>query len=146
MTALQWILIAIVCGAIEIFTLGLWFLWLALSALIVSVTVKLGWLPSLEYQLLVFALFTLVFIIFTRPLARKFFHTSDKLSNINALIGQHGIAISPIQPLHFGQVKVNGEIWTAISGEDIKEGTKVIVTGINGVKLQVVKDDLQGEG
>lgn len=139
MTAIQWILAAVICGAIEIATVGLWFLWLALAALIVAGAVSVGWLPSLEAQLLVFALLTLLFIIFTRPLVMKFFKTTDTVSNVNALIGQHGIATSSIEPLQFGQVKVNGEIWTAISGEKIEEGTKIMVTGIDGVKLQVVK-------
>jgi membrane protein implicated in regulation of membrane protease activity len=132
-------LIAVVCGAIEIFTVGLWFLWLALAALIVAGAVSVGWLLSLEAQLLVFAFLTLIFIIFTRPLTLKFFRTNDTVSNVNALIGQHGVAVSSIEPLHFGQVKVNGEIWTAISGEEIEEGSRIIVTGIDGVKLQVVK-------
>ena len=138
MTAVQWILIAVVCGAIEIFTLGLWFLWLAIAALIVAGAVSVGWLSSLEVQLLVFAFLTLLFIIFTRPLTLKFFRTNDTVSNVNALIGQHGIATSNIEPLHFGQVKVNGEIWTAFSGEIIEEGSRIMVTGIDGVKLQVV--------
>lgn len=139
MTAVQWILIAVVCGAIEIFTLGLWFLWLAIAALIVAGAVSVGWLPSLEVQLLVFAFLTLLFIIFTRPLTLKLFRTNDTVSNVNALIGQHGVATTNIEPLHFGQVKVNGEIWTAFSGETIEEGSRIIVTGIDGVKLQVVK-------
>ncbi|MDD3272409.1 MAG: NfeD family protein [Syntrophomonadaceae bacterium] len=138
MTAVQWILIAVVCGAIEIFTLGLWFLWLAIAALIVAGAVSVGWLSSLEVQLLVFAFLTLLFIIFTRPLTLKFFRTNDTVSNVNALIGQHGVATTNIEPLHFGQVKVNGEIWTAFSGEIIEEGSRIMVTGIDGVKLQVV--------
>lgn len=139
MTAVQWILIAVVCGAIEIFTLGLWFLWLAIAALIVAGAVSVGWLPSLEVQLLVFAFLTLLFIIFTRPLTLKLFRTNDTVSNVNALIGQHGVATTNIEPLHYGQVKVNGEIWTAFSGETIEEGSRIMVTGIDGVKLQVVK-------
>lgn len=139
MTAVQWILIAVVCGAIEIFTLGLWFLWLAIAALIVAGAVSVGWLPSLEVQLLVFAFLTLLFIIFTRPLTLKLFRTNDTVSNVNALIGQHGVATTNIEPLHFGQVKVNGEIWTAFSGENIEEDSRIMVTGIDGVKLQVVK-------
>jgi membrane protein implicated in regulation of membrane protease activity len=139
MTAVQWILIAVVCGAIEIFTLGLWFLWLAIAALIVAGAVSVGWLPSLEVQLLVFAFLTLLFIIFTRPLTLKLFRTNDTVSNVNALIGQHGVATTNIEPLHYGQVKVSGEIWTAFSGETIEEGSRIMVTGIDGVKLQVVK-------
>ena len=137
MTSLQWILIAIVCGAIEIFTAGFWFLWLSLAALIVAVGVRLGFLPGMEIQLVVYSLLTLLLIIFTRPLVLKFFKSNDTASNVQALIGQHGIALSHIAPLQYGQVKVNGEIWTAISPTEIDPEQRVVVTGIDGVKLRV---------
>jgi len=137
MTTAQWVIIAIVCGSIEIFTMGLWFLWLALAALLVAVGVRLDWLSSLQWQLLIFAFFTLIFIIFTRPLAIKFFKTQDTISNVKALVGQHGISTTDIQPLQYGQVKVNGEIWTAIAESEIKSGTRIVVNDIDGVKLIV---------
>lgn len=137
MTTAQWVIIAIVCGSIEIFTMGLWFLWLALAALLVAVGVRLDWLSSLQWQLLIFAFFTLIFIIFTRPLAIKFFKTQDTISNVKALVGQHGISTTDIQPLQYGQVKVNGEIWTAIAESEIKPGTRIVVNDIDGVKLIV---------
>ena len=112
MTTAQWILIAVVCGSIEIFTMGFWFLWLALAALLVAVGVRLEWLGSLQLQLILFALFTLIFIIFTRPLVVKLFKTQDTISNVKALVGQHGISTTNLAPLQYGQVKVNGEIWT----------------------------------
>ena len=43
MSALQWILVAIVAGAIEIFSAGFWFLWLALSAVLVAAGVSFKW-------------------------------------------------------------------------------------------------------
>ena len=137
MTTAQWVIIAIVCGSVEIFTMGLWFLWLALAALLVAVGVRLDWLSSLQWQLLIFAFFTLIFIIFTRPLAIKFFKTQDTISNVKALVGQHGISTTDIQPLQYGQVKVNGEIWTAIAESEIKSGTRIVVNDIDGVKLIV---------
>jgi len=139
MTTAQWVIIAVVCGSIEIFTMGLWFLWLALAALLVAVGVRLDWLGTLQWQLLIFAFFTLIFIIFTRPLAIKFFKTKDTISNVKALVGQHGISTTDIEPLQYGQVKVNGEIWTAISNHEIKSGTKIEVIDIDGVKLIVQK-------
>jgi membrane protein implicated in regulation of membrane protease activity len=138
-TTAQWVIIAVVCGSIEIFTMGLWFLWLALAALLVAVGVRLDWLQSLQWQLLVFAFFTLIFIIFTRPLAIKFFKTKDTVSNVKALVGQHGISTTDIQPLQYGQVKVNGEIWTAIAESEIEPGTRIEVIDIDGVKLIVQK-------
>ena len=141
MSALQWIIVAIICGAIEIFTAGFWFLWLALAAFLVAIGGSLGWLATLESQLLIFALFTLLFIIFTRPLVLRFIESNDTVSNVKALIGQHGIVTSQIDPIHFGQVKVNGEIWTAISSREIEVNTRIVVTGIDGVKLVVEKSE-----
>jgi membrane protein implicated in regulation of membrane protease activity len=138
-TFLEWILVAIVCGAIEIFTAGFWFLWLAIAGVVVALLVQFGLLPSLELQLLIFALITLLLIIFTRPLVMKFVKSNDAVSNVKALIGQHGITISRIVPMQFGQVKVNGEIWTAISEEELEENTRIEVIGIDGVKLLVKK-------
>jgi len=142
MTTAQWILIAVVCGSIEIFTMGFWFLWLALAALLVAIGVRLEWLQALQWQLIIFALFTLIFIIFTRPLVIKLFKTKDTISNVNALIGQHGITTTDLKPLQYGQVKVNGEIWSASSQSDINVGTRILVIGIDGVKL-VVKQAAQ---
>lgn len=139
MTFLEWILVAIICGAIEIFTVGFWFLWLAIAGVIVALLVQFGLLPALEMQLLVFALFTLLLIIFTRPLVVKFVKSNDKVSNVKALIGQHGITLTSIVPMQFGQVKVNGEIWTAVAEEELEENTRVEVMGIDGVKLIVKK-------
>jgi membrane protein implicated in regulation of membrane protease activity len=137
MSAIQWILIAVLCGAVEIFTAGFWFLWLALSALIVAAVVSLALLQSLQGQLLVFAIITLIFVVFTRPLILKLIKSNDTISNVNALIGQHGISTTKISPLHFGQVKVNGEIWTAVATEEIDIDVRIVVTGIDGVKLVV---------
>ena len=139
MTAVQWILIAVLCGAVEIFTAGFWFLWLALAALLVAVGVSLTILVSLPGQLLVFAVITLILVVFTRPLVLKLVKSNDTLSNVNALIGQHGISTTIISPLHYGQVKVNGEIWTAVAAEEIQLGVRIAVVGIDGVKL-VVKE------
>lgn len=139
MLSIQWIIVAIICGAIEIFSAGFWFIWLALSALIVAIGVKFSILNSLESQLLVFAFITLLFVIFARPLIMKFIKTNERVSNVDALIGQHGITLTELKPLQFGQVKLNGEVWTAISTEEIEIDTRVVVEAIEGVKLKVKK-------
>lgn len=139
MTALTWIIVALVCGAIEIFTVGFWFLYLAISALVVALAVSIGWFPQIEVQLLVFAFLTILLVIFTRPLVVKLIKTNETASNVKALVGQKGISIDKIVPLHYGQVKLNGEIWTAVSSEEIEAGTLVEVAAIEGVKLIVQK-------
>jgi membrane protein implicated in regulation of membrane protease activity len=137
MSSLQWILIAIVSGAIEVASAGFWFLWLGISALLVALGVSLNILVSLESQLLIFALLSALFIIFTRPLVVKLFKSQDIPTTAEALVGQHGVSITEIKPLQYGQVKLNGEIWTAAADEEIAEGLRVQVKGIEGVKLLV---------
>lgn len=137
MTALQWVLLALACCLVEIFTAGLWFLWLALAALLTALGVKLGILTGLEAQLLVFSVFTLAFLFFTRPLALKFFKTTETPSNIKAVIGQYGVVTKAITPLEYGQVKVNGEIWTAAAEQDLDLDDRIRVVDVQGVKLIV---------
>ncbi len=139
MLAIKWVIIAIICGAIEIFSAGFWFVWLALSALIIAVGAKFSILNSLESQLLIFALTTILFIIFARPLVMKFAKTNERDSNVKALVGQFGITLTELRPLEFGQVKLNGEVWTAISEEAIDIDSRVVVEAIEGVKLKVKK-------
>lgn len=59
------------------------------------------------------------------------------------LIGETGIAQSDIMGstslMGEGKVFVHGELWDAQSSEEIKNGTEVIVTGVEGLKLQVRK-------
>jgi membrane protein implicated in regulation of membrane protease activity len=141
MSVMTWIIVAIISGAIEIFTVGFWFLYLAISALVVALTVSIGWFPEIETQLLVFAFLTTLLIIFTRPLVVKLIKSEDTVSNVQALLGQKGISVDKIIPLHFGQVKLNGEIWTAVSSEEIEAGTLVEVLSVDGVKLVVKKAD-----
>jgi membrane-bound serine protease (ClpP class) len=56
------------------------------------------------------------------------------------LVGEIGIVVNPLKPE--GQVSVHGEVWKAVSSENLKEGEKVVVTAVDGLKIQVkrVKD------
>lgn len=137
MTASMWIILAIVCGVIEIFTAGFWFLWLAIAGLATAAGVSIGWLNSLQSQLLVFAAVALLLIIFTRPLVMKAVRSNDVASNTDALIGQHGTVLEAIAPLRYGQVKLNGEIWTAVADSEIEPGSTIVVRAVDGVKLIV---------
>jgi membrane-bound serine protease (ClpP class) len=55
-----------------------------------------------------------------------------------ALIEATGIAISDLAPS--GQVRVRGEVWTAVAqGGPISQGDVVRVVGVEGLRLQVVR-------
>ena len=82
-------------------------------------------------QLLVFAVFTLAFIVFTRPLALKFLETKDT-QQCERLIGQYGIVTQAISPfITAGQGKrrdLDGN-----RSEDIEVDARIRVVGIEGL-------------
>jgi membrane protein implicated in regulation of membrane protease activity len=58
-------------------------------------------------------------------------------TNAQSLIGQEALCIKPILDHEWGEVKIQGKIWTAVSNENIYENERVVVLAISGVKLQV---------
>jgi membrane-bound serine protease (ClpP class) len=53
------------------------------------------------------------------------------------LIGESGVARTPLQPGSEGRVLVHGELWTAESTEPIQSGERVRVLGGEGLRLRV---------
>jgi membrane-bound serine protease (ClpP class) len=85
---------------------------------------------SVAGALCVFVLFIVVNIIRIRTLPAQV--------GVETMIGRGGIARSDLDPL--GYVFVNGEYWSAeADGEQVREGDRVIITAIKGLKLKVRK-------
>jgi membrane-bound serine protease (ClpP class) len=60
---------------------------------------------------------------------------NKKVSGAEGLIGEIGIAQSPLSPR--GKVFVHGELWDAISSSDVPAGESVVVRRVDGLLLQV---------
>ena len=74
----------------------------------------------------------------------KKFTKSEKTvpTNFFSLSGKQGIVTKKIDSDNStGQVKVKGELWSAISDKDIEKEAKVKILGVDGVKLKVEKID-----
>ena len=142
----MWVLWLIASGVFflgEIFTVSFLLFWPGVGAFLAFLTSLI--LPeNLVAQVLVFVVSTVVMIVFTKPLVKKFFKSKDDTSmNNSAVLGKKGIVVKPItDESPVGQVKVNGELWSAIKTEKdkpIKAGESVIIEKIDGVKLLVRK-------
>ena len=59
---------------------------------------------------------------------------------VEALIGRAGVATTDLWPE--GQVKVDGELWQARCEGGADAGTRVVVTGIEGLTLTVEPEQL----
>ncbi len=142
----MWVLWLIASGVFflgEIFTVSFLLFWPGVGAFLAFLTSLI--LPeNLVAQVLVFVISTVIMILFTKPLIKKLFKNKDDTSmNNSAVLGKKGIVVKPINDdSPVGQVKVNGELWSAIKAEKdkpIKAGESVIIEKIDGVKLLVRK-------
>lgn len=141
---LLWLVVGIAFTIAEIIYNGFFLIWFsagAFAALIASLFTS-----SIPIQLGTFLIvsFTLL-IALTKHFTNKFSHKDVVPTNIDALIGKKGIVLESIglNTNEVGQVKLDGEIWSAISldGSCIEKNSTVIVKEIRGVRLIVSKEE-----
>lgn len=138
--AVIWIAIAVIFAVIEAATMGITTIWFATGALVAAFSAM--YIDSIIVQVAIFLLVSVVLLIFTRPIVNKYFSKKTVKTNADALVGMTGIVMETIQPNKPGQVKVNGQMWTAIAGDDvIYKDEEVIVKEISSVKLVVAKKE-----
>ncbi len=136
---LFWLILLIALLAIEIATMGLTTIWFAGGALIALIAAILN--APLYLQITLFLVVSVVLLVFTRPLAMKFFNNERVKTNAESLVGKLAVVEADINNLKAqGEVSVSGQHWTARSTHDevnISKGEVVVVCGISGVKLIV---------
>ena len=96
---------------------------------------------NLTVEIIVFFITSFIALFLTRPLVKKYLKPNIKKTNYDRVIGMEGVVVKDVDTLEYGEVKVDGKIWTAKSSEKIKMGEKVIIKAIDGVKLIVVKKE-----
>lgn len=134
-----WLILAGIFIIAEIATVGFLIFWLSLGSLCAMVTSFFT--DNLVIQTAVFVITSALFILCTRPLAKKLGKTDSTLvTNAFSIIGKNAIVIKEINPkLGVGQIKIDGQVWSAKSTNEeiICEGTEVFVLCIDGVKAVV---------
>lgn len=133
-----WLIVLVVCLVVEISTLGLASIWFAGGALLALIISMIG--GPLWLQVLVFLLTSIVLLVFTRPIAVKYFNKSRTKTNVESVAGKQAIVTVTIDNLKGeGRIVTDGMEWTARSLDSsiIEEGTVVTIEKIEGVKAIV---------
>ena len=135
--AILWLVLMIVLLMVEASTVTLVSLWFAAGALAALIVSFFGpvWL-----QIAAFLAVSVVLLLALRPLVRKYVTPRVTKTNVDSVIGSVGLATAAIDNVvSSGQVKLGGMEWSARSttGEPIREGTKVKVDRVEGVKVFV---------
>ena len=132
-----WLIALIVFLAIEIATMGLTTVWFAGGAIIAGIMALLN--TPFVAQFVVFLIVSIVLLVFTRPIAVKYFNKDRVRTNVESMIGREAIVVSEVDNLQgLGRVTVGGQEWSARStqnGTKIPVGSVGIVRAIDGVKL-----------
>lgn len=135
-----WLVMTFIFLVFEALTFMLTTLWAALASfflIFISLTPL-----AFKFQLLIFFILTILFVVFTRPFAVKKLKLGSFATNVNSIKGQKVIVQSAISPLKKGSVKsINGVIWSAELSSEVKEkiaaGSVCIVTDVKGNTLFV---------
>lgn len=103
-----------------------------------------GGLISLPFHSWIVAvIITCVLCILYFIIGRRYIHRispADKTStNVDAIVGKHGIVSKAIPRASTGLVQVGGELWRAEAETELRENEEIEVTGIHGVTLIVKK-------
>ena len=133
-----WLVVLVACLVVEIYTLGLTSIWFAGGALLAMIISLIG--GPLWLQVLVFLVASIVLLVFTRPIATKYFNKSRTKTNVDSKIGKQAIVTERIDNLiGEGRIVTDGMEWTARSLDSsvIEEGTVVTIEKIEGVKAIV---------
>ena len=133
-----WLILAGVFVIGEVLTSGFLIFWFGLAALIAMAVSFVT--DNIIIQTTVFLISSVILILATKPLVKKFAKVETTKTNAFSLIDKRGIVTKDISSINStGQVKVEGELWSA-SGEndvEISKGTEVKIKEIKGVKLIV---------
>ncbi|MEG0314231.1 MAG: NfeD family protein [Erysipelotrichaceae bacterium] len=142
-----WIIAAIGAIVLECATpLALVSIWFGIGAIFAAISAYLG--ITLYLQIFVFFVISLTSMAIIRPLATKYLRGNTVPTNADRLINEQGLITKSIKEDCWGEVKIKGVLWSAISVDqtDIEEGTHIRVIAIEGAKLIVKSIESKKEG
>lgn len=133
-----WLILFLVFLGLEIMTTGVFFfLCFSTGALFAMLFSLLG--ATFQVELIVFCIVSLASILLIRPLFKKYITKRKTETNVDSLIGAKAIVTEDIKENSMGKIKIEGEIWLAVSKENIAKGETVTIESVDGTKLVVKK-------
>lgn len=133
-----WLIASGIFFICEIITIGFLIFWLGIGALIAMVVSFFT--SNIIIQMSVFVISSGLLILATKPLVNKFTKKDIIPTNVYSIIGKKAIVIEEINwATGKGQIKSEGEIWSAKSKDQINIpiGSEVEIVSIEGVKAYV---------
>ncbi len=136
-----WFVLFLFFLVVELSTVNLVSIWFAVGAVAAFISTYLT--DVIFIQAICFISISVLSLILTKPLVKKFKGFDIIPTNSDQVIGKYGIVTKKITKDHYGEVKVLGNIWTAKSenSKTIALDEEIEVVRIEGVKLIVKKKE-----
>ena len=125
-----WGIIAVLCLILELSSGDFFIICFSIGAVFSIIGAAIG--LSIYWQIFIFAVFSLLSVLFVRPVALRWLHKNEpnRASNADALLGRTGKVTEAIPADGNGYVQIDGDLWKAVtSGTAIPVGTTVRVVG-----------------
>ena len=95
-------------------TVGFLIFWFGVGSLIAMIVSFFT--SNIIIQTTVFVISSAILLLVTKPFVKKFIDVKPTNTNAFSIIGKKALVIKTIDPIHsVGQIKLNGEVWTAES-------------------------------
>lgn len=137
-----WLVAAIVLMILEIVTSGFGVICFAIGAAFAALAAGLE--ANTTWQVIVFAVVSILTFIFLRPIVMRFLDkkSKDVKTNVDAIVGRKGVVSERIDSAkHTGRVALDGDDWKAVSedGSVIEKGETVEIVKIDSIIVTVKK-------
>ncbi len=135
-----WILLGLLLAAIELATPGgFFFIFFAVSALLVGMLDVVGILESDAVQWALFSVLSVVCLAFFRkPLLEKM-NKGSRHDTVDSLIGELAVASTPMAAGEHGRAEVRGAAWTVrnVDTVPVESGERCRVVAVRGLELDI---------
>ena len=135
-----WLIAAILLLIFEICSATFGAICFAIGAGFSALAAGLG--ANITWQIVIFAVVSLLTFIFLRPVVMRFLdrRSKDVKTNADAIIGRKGVVSERIDAeQHTGRVAIDGDDWKAVSedGSVIEKGTTVEIVRLYSIIVTV---------
>ncbi|MBE5816138.1 MAG: NfeD family protein [Clostridiales bacterium] len=142
-----WMGLLVIFVIVEALTAGITTIWFAIGALGALIAAFCG--AELWLQIVIFLAVSLLLLIFTRPLVKKFVLNKRERTNADKNIGKRVLVTQRIDPVTgTGYVKAGDVYWGAVAEDNlpIEEGEIVEILAITGNKFIVRRNTCGNNG
>lgn len=135
-----WLILSGILLIVEALTVGFLVFWLSIGSLFAMVTSFFT--DNIFIQTVIFVISSTILIFATKPFVKRFTKSDNSIkTNVYSIIGKTGIVTQEINSINAtGQIKVDGEVWSAISENGsyiIPKNSEIKILEIKGVKAIV---------